>query len=140
MICSFITKIVIGFDIELVRFPAITFSSVLLSNTLSILLVWLFWVLEIFDYILLGISCLIISYHCVKSVRMQSFPGPYFKTFGLNMERVSRVYSSSLLGAIIARNHLPFFKIFSDFIYFSTNFQIFCPFSEKSHACSYFLE
>ena len=56
------------------------------------------------------------------------------------MERVSRVYSSSLLGAIIARNHLPFFKIFSNFIYFSTNFQVFCPFSEKSHACSYFLE
>ena len=62
----------------------------------------------------------------------------------------SRAYSSSLMCAIIARNHLPFFKIFSNFVHFCPNFQyfalfkhffaIFCPFSEKSHACPYFLE
>ena len=58
-----------------------------------------------------------------------------------------RAYSTSLSRAIIARNHLPFFKIFSNFIHFCPNFQIicsslpfFCPFSEKSHACPYFLE
>ena len=28
----------------------------------------------------------------------------------------------------LARNHLPFFKIFSNFLYFCPNFQIFCPF------------
>ena len=38
----------------------------------------------------------------------------------------SRTYSISLLCAIIARNHMPFFKIFSDFIHFCPNFQIFC--------------
>ena len=65
-----------------------------------------------------------------------------------------RAFSSSLLRAIIAHNHLLFFKIFSNFVYFCPNFQIFCPFlpfleiflllfcpfSEKSHACPYFLE
>ena len=50
-----------------------------------------------------------------------------------------RAYSSSLLYAIIIYNHLPFFKIFSDFVDFCPNFQIFfpfltflCPFAEKS--------
>ena len=27
--------------------------------------------------------------HCVKSVSIRSFPGPYFPAFGLNMERYS---------------------------------------------------
>ena len=39
-----------------------------------------------------------------------------------------RAFSSSLLRAIIARNHLLFFKIFSNFVHFCPNFQIFCPF------------
>ena len=46
----------------------------------------------------------------------------------------------SLLRAIIARSHLPFFKIFSNFVHLCPNFQIFspfltffCSFSEKSH-------
>ena len=51
-----------------------------------------------------------------------------------------RAYSGSLLRVIIAYNHLPFFKIFSNFVRFCANFQIFCPFSEKSHPYSYFLE
>ena len=37
-------------------------------------------------------------------------------------------YSSSLVRAIIARNHLPSLKIFSNFEHFCPNFQIFCPF------------
>ena len=37
-------------------------------------------------------------------------------------------YSSSLLHAIIPRNHLPFFKIFSNFVHFCPNFQNFPPF------------
>ena len=61
---------------------------------------------------------------------------------------MARPFSSSLLRAIIARNHVPFFKIFSNFVHFGSNVQIFCPFlpffffsfSEKSHACPYFLE
>ena len=58
-----------------------------------------------------------------------------------------RVFSSSLLRAIVARSHLLFFKIFSNLVNFCLNFQIFCPlltffclFSRKSHACPYFLE
>ena len=58
-----------------------------------------------------------------------------------------RAFSSSLLCAIVARNHLFFFKIFSNLVHFCLNFQIFCPFltffclsSGKSHACPYFLE
>ena len=50
-----------------------------------------------------------------------------------------RAYSSSLMCAIIACNCLPF-EIFSNFVYFCPNFQIFSPFSEKSHPCPYFLE
>ena len=63
---------------------------------------------------------------------------------------ISRAFSSSLLRAIIAFNHLPFFKIFSNFVNFCPNFQIFCPFlsffnifcpfSEKLHVFLYFLE
>ena len=39
-----------------------------------------------------------------------------------------RAYSSSLLHAMIARSHLAFFKIFSGFVHFCPNFQIFSPF------------
>ena len=37
-------------------------------------------------------------------------------------------YSSSLFHAIITYNHLPFSKVFSNFIQLCPNFQIFCPF------------
>ena len=39
-----------------------------------------------------------------------------------------RAYSSSLLRAIIALNHQPFFKIFSNAVHFRQIFQILCPF------------
>ena len=39
---------------------------------------------------------------------------------------VSRAYCSSLLHVIILRNQLLFFKIFSNFVPFCPNFQIFC--------------
>ena len=38
----------------------------------------------------------------------------------------ARAFSSSLLRVIIAHNHLPFFKIFWNFVHFCPNFQIFC--------------
>ena len=40
----------------------------------------------------------------------------------------ARAFFSSLLCAIIACNHLLFFKISSNFVHFCSNFQIFCPF------------
>ena len=40
-----------------------------------------------------------------------------------------RASSSSLFYGIITHNHLPFFKIFSNFVHFRPNFQIFFPFS-----------
>ena len=58
-----------------------------------------------------------------------------------------RAYSSSLLHRIIAGNHLPFLKIYSNFSHFCPNFQIFClfstyfcHFSEKLHSYPYILE
>ena len=48
-----------------------------------------------------------------------------------NKPNVVKAYSSSLLCVIIAHNHLPFFKIFWNFVHFCPNFQIFFPFSEK---------
>ena len=39
-----------------------------------------------------------------------------------------RTFSNCLLCVIITCNHLPLFKIFSNFVYFCSNFQIFCPF------------
>ena len=58
-----------------------------------------------------------------------------------------RAFSSSLLNAIVACNHLPFFKIFSNLVHFYPNFQILCLFltflclfSGISHAFPYFLE
>ena len=67
------------------------------------------------------------------------------------------LFSSSSLPAIIAHNHLPTFKIFSNFVHFCPIFKyfalfypfltfflplfaLFCPFSEKSQTCPYFLE
>ena len=38
-----------------------------------------------------------------------------------------QAFSSSLLHAIIASNHLPVFKIFSNFVHFCPIFQTFCP-------------
>ena len=39
-----------------------------------------------------------------------------------------RAFSSSLLSAIVARNYLPFFKIFSNLVHFCLDFQTFCHF------------
>ena len=39
-----------------------------------------------------------------------------------------RVYYNCLVHVIIAHNHVPFFKIFSNFVHFCPNFPIFCPF------------
>ena len=44
-----------------------------------------------------------------------------------NLYFSEQTYSSSLLRAIIVRNPLPLFKIFSNFVHFFPNFQIFCP-------------
>ena len=51
-----------------------------------------------------------------------------------------RAFSNNFLRTIIACNHLSFFKIFLNFVHFCANFQIFCPFSEKSHPYSYFVK
>ena len=58
---------------------------------------------------------------------------------------ISRAYSSSLLHAIIVRNHLPFFKIFLSFVRTCLPkvwniLPLFCRFSGKLHELSYFLE
>ena len=61
----------------------------------------------------------------------------------------NRAYSSSLLRPIIARDHLlfpsifkfcTFLRKFSNILPFLSFSNIFYPFSEKSHACLYFLE
>ena len=39
-----------------------------------------------------------------------------------------RAYPSCFMHAIVARMRLPFFNIFSNFVHFCSNFQIFCPF------------
>ena len=47
---------------------------------------------------------------------------------GLHLNFVEgRVFSSSLLHAIITQINLPLFKTFSNFVYFCLNFQKFCP-------------
>ena len=83
-------------------------------------------------------------YKCGAKV---SKKGLYFILFFVILKLLRRAYSSSLLRVIIACNHLPFLKIFSNFVYFYQNFQVFCPFStfccpfsEKWQPCPYFLE
>ena len=53
-------------------------------------------------------------------------------------------HKQSLFSQFIAYNYhtqsLALFKIFSNFVHFCPNFQIFCPFSEKWHPCPYLLE
>ena len=46
-----------------------------------------------------------------------------------NKPNDARAYSSNVLHAIISHNHLPLLKIFSSFVHFFPNFQIFCLFS-----------
>ena len=41
------------------------------------------------------------KYHCVKSVRIRSFSGPYFPAFGLNMDR----YRVSLQNSVRMREN-----------------------------------
>ena len=76
--------------------------------------------------------------------------------WAVNLFKVPTTFPSSLLSELISHNHLPFFKIFSNFVHFCPNFHIFFPFllffnffffspffvlfSEKSHVCLYFLE
>ena len=60
-------------------------------------------------------------WECIKS-HMKKNARAFPKNF------TTRAFSSSLLRAIITRNHLPFFKIFSNFEHFCPDFQIFCPF------------
>ena len=52
-----------------------------------------------------------------------------------------RAYSSGLLHVVITYHQLPFFKMFSNFVRFCPNFQIFfpfstfpCPFSKESQS------
>ena len=55
-------------------------------------------------------------------------PKPSFWAKNMVIILITRAFSSSLLHVIIACNHLPFLKIFSNIVYFCLNFQIFCPF------------
>ena len=54
----------------------------------------------------------------------------YLRFFLLSFPKIyeDRAFSCSLLCVIITCNHLCFFKIFSNFVIFYSNFQIFCPF------------
>ena len=71
----------------------------------------------------------------------------WFDSKFLEKRNASGLYSSCFMHGIVACMRLPFFKIFSNFVHFCPNFQIFwpflpifCLFSEKSHGCSYCLE
>ena len=46
----------------------------------------------------------------------------------LSKSSLCRAYSSYFMHAIVTRVRLPFFKLFSNFVHFPPNFQIFCPF------------
>ena len=60
------------------------------------------------------------------------------------LKSIGRENSSCFMHAIVAHIRLSFFKMFSNFVHFCRNFQIFYPFlpffSEKSCACPYFSE
>ena len=58
-----------------------------------------------------------------KCIEWPKFPG----ASSLNL-LLGRAYSSCFIHAIVARMRLPFFKIFSNFVHFCLNFQIFYPF------------
>ena len=42
--------------------------------------------------------------HCVKSVRIQSFSGPYFPAFGLNMDQKNSEYRNILRSEYYRQN------------------------------------
>ena len=74
-----------------------------------------------------------------------SFPQITFQPLYEQIEKnyciASTAYSSCFMHVIVASMRLPFFKIFSNFVHFCRNFQIFCPFlpfSEKPCPCRTF--
>ena len=75
----------------------------------------------------------------------------FFCLHGITCRSIAGAFFSSLLGPIIAWNHLPNFKIFFKFCTFLPKFlnilpflpffsifsPFFCPFSKKLHACTF---
>ena len=87
------------------------------------------------------LKCEVVGIGYLKGVKMAISGIKFIDLTTETLIILGRVYSSSLLHAIIAHN--PFFKIFSDFVIFAQIFKysaLFCLFSEKLHACPYFLE
>ena len=67
---------------------------------------------------------------------------PDYPSFSTNIEYHTRTYSSCFMHAIVARMRLPFLNIFSNFVHFCSNLQIFCPFlhfllTNRTHALSF---
>ena len=56
-----------------------------------------------------------VAYHCVKSVCIRSFPGPYFPVFGLNIKRLKSLRKKS------PYSELFWSTFFSDFPAFGLN-------------------
>ena len=64
----------------------------------------------------------------------------YSHLFIHSQSHKGRAYSSCFIHVIVERMRLPFFKIFSNFGYFWSNFQKFCPFSQNLHARPYWFD
>ena len=63
-----------------------------------------------------------------QRMKMQQHLSARNNIFYVYFFNITRVYSSSLLCSIVGRNRLPFFKIYSNFVHFCPNSQMFCPF------------
>ena len=63
---------------------------------------WLYLVVHQHQQILLfGTAKLNHAYHCVKSIRIRGFSGPYFPAFGLNTDWKNSEYGHSLRSVLI---------------------------------------
>ena len=80
------------------------------------------WSWKRWSFLVVKIS---LFYKCGAKV---SKKGLYFILFFVILKLLRRAYSSSLLRVIIACNHLPFLKIFSNFVYFFSKFSSILPF------------
>ena len=53
-----------------------------------------------------------VAYHCVKSVRIRSFPGPHFPVFGLNIKRLKSLRKKSPYSGLFCSTFFPDFPAF----------------------------
>ena len=95
-------------------------------------------------------KCVVAQSQTLQQIRLKVLLTPTLTTMLVKYLKKSNIFRIFSIVRDKGRSHLPLFKMFSNFVDFCPNLRIFCPFwhflslfcpsSDKSHACPYFLE